>query len=108
MALLTVWDENEDEPGDPALRTDDPDEITAALKEIGVRYQRWPVRELGPQPTQDEVLAAYRGEVDEVIRTEGYRLVDVVSIAPSDEPGHAERVAASRAKFLDEHTQDDD
>jgi 1,2-dihydroxy-3-keto-5-methylthiopentene dioxygenase len=106
VTLLTVW--RDDDPETPELRTEDAAEITAVLKEIGVRFEQWPLQELPEQPTQDDVLAAYRDRVDGVTRTEGYVLVDVVQLHPSDDPAWPETVRASREKFLAEHTHDDD
>ncbi|MGY1744723.1 1,2-dihydroxy-3-keto-5-methylthiopentene dioxygenase [Blastococcus sp. SYSU D00695] len=106
MTLLTVW--RDDAPQTPELRTEDAAEVTAVLKGIGVRFEQWPVQQLPERPTQDDVLAAYRDRIDGVTRDEGYVLVDVVQMHPSDDPSWPETVAASRAKFLDEHTHDDD
>ncbi|MBN6036582.1 acireductone dioxygenase [Amycolatopsis sp. 195334CR] len=101
MTLLTVWAEQD--PATVLRRTTDAEEIGAVLGELGVKFDRWPVRELPATPTEEQVLDAYRAEVDEVIRTEGYTFVDVKSLSPED-PGAAE----ARAKFLSEHTHDDD
>ncbi|WP_409330287.1 1,2-dihydroxy-3-keto-5-methylthiopentene dioxygenase [Trujillonella humicola] len=106
MTLLTVW--REDAPETPELRTEDAAEITAALKGIGVRFEQWPVQELPEVPTQDDVLSAYRERIDGVTAAEGYTLVDVVQMHPSDDPSWQETVRTARAKFLDEHTHVDD
>jgi 1,2-dihydroxy-3-keto-5-methylthiopentene dioxygenase len=106
VTLLTVW--AEDNPTEPEARTEDADEIAALLKEIDVRFERWDVVDLGDDTTQDDVLAAYRDRIAEVTTREGYTLVDVAQLRPSDDPGWPEKAAAARAKFLDEHTHDDD
>jgi 1,2-dihydroxy-3-keto-5-methylthiopentene dioxygenase len=106
MTLLTVW--REDEPETPDLRTEDAEEIAVVLKELGVRFEQWPVRELSDAPSQDEVLEAYRERIDGVTEAEGYVLVDVVQMHPSDDASWPETVRVSREKFLDEHTHDDD
>jgi 1,2-dihydroxy-3-keto-5-methylthiopentene dioxygenase len=106
MTLLTVW--AEDEPDTAELSTEDAEEITAVLKEHGVRYEQWPVRDLPDEPTQDQVLDAYRDRVDAVTEQEGYVMVDVVQMHPSDDPDWPATVKAGREKFLNEHTHDDD
>src|SRR5690348_14356024 len=106
MTLLTVW--AEDAPETPELRTEDPTEIAAVLKEHGVRYEQWPLRELSADSSDQDVLDAYRDRIEAVKSSEGYVLVDVVQMRPSDDPSWPELVRASREKFLDEHTHDDD
>jgi 1,2-dihydroxy-3-keto-5-methylthiopentene dioxygenase len=106
MTLLTVWDETD--ATSPTLQTRDAAVIAETLTPLGVRFSRWELKDLSANPTQDEVLDAYRSEIDAVNAAQGYTLVDVVSIAPSDDPAYAELAAASRQKFLSEHQHDDD
>ena len=106
MTLLTVWDETDETA--PVLQTRDAALIGDTLSPLGVRFSRWELKELSATPTQDEVLAAYRTEIDGVNAAQGYTLVDVVSIAPSDDPAYAELAATARQKFLSEHQHDDD
>lgn len=86
----------------PVLDTCDPKWIGDALKTIGVRYERWPLRETAGLDT-DGVLAAYAPEIDQLKDEAGYRSVDIVSIAPN----HPDR-AAMRDKFLSEHRHSED
>ncbi|MFI5958738.1 1,2-dihydroxy-3-keto-5-methylthiopentene dioxygenase [Cryptosporangium sp. NPDC051539] len=106
MTLLTVW--ADDAPGEPELRTEEPEEIAAVLKEHGVRYEQWPLQDLPDESTNEEVLAAYQDRIDAVSKQEGYVMVDVVQMRPNDDPAWPEQVRTARAKFLDEHTHDDD
>ncbi|TQS45630.1 1,2-dihydroxy-3-keto-5-methylthiopentene dioxygenase [Cryptosporangium phraense] len=106
MTLLTVW--VDDAPGEPTLRTEEPAEIAAVLKEHGVRYEQWPLRDLPDDSTNEEILAAYQDRIDAVSKQEGYVMVDVVQMRPSDDPSWPSQVQAARAKFLNEHTHDDD
>ncbi|MFD9722388.1 acireductone dioxygenase [Streptomyces sp. NPDC059072] len=108
MTLLTTWPESG--PETVVRRTSEPAEIAAALAPIGVRYERWPVREdLAPDADSDAVFSAYRAEIDRLTATEGFATVDVVALHPSDDdPGFAEKAKAARKKFLEEHTHDDD
>jgi 1,2-dihydroxy-3-keto-5-methylthiopentene dioxygenase len=106
MTLLTIWSENE--PDTAETRTEDPREITDLLKQLGVRFDRWELRELPEQPTSEQVLEAYRAEVDRVIDWEGYIKVDAIRMSPSDEPEWQEKAKAARERFLSEHTHEDD
>ncbi|MFT7840924.1 cupin [Saccharothrix sp. BKS2] len=103
MTLLTVWPDTG--PGTVVLRTADPAEIAVELQRLGVRYEQWPVL---PGVTAANALDAYRDRVDRVTGTEGYVLVDAMEMTPSDDPGWRETAAGSRARFLAEHTHDDD
>jgi 1,2-dihydroxy-3-keto-5-methylthiopentene dioxygenase len=107
MTLLTVWPDSD--PSVVLTRTSDPDEIAVELKQLGVRYENWPVVSgLSDRPTSEEVVAAYREQVDRVVETEGYILVDALHMTPSDDPEWLETAANARKKFLAEHTHDDD
>jgi 1,2-dihydroxy-3-keto-5-methylthiopentene dioxygenase len=107
MTLLTVW--ADDDPDTVLLRSEDGAEIAEALKQVGVRFERWPVvAGLPAEPTSDEVLAAYADRVRRVVDAEGYVLVDALHMTPADTPEWAEKAAAARQRFLAEHTHDDD
>jgi 1,2-dihydroxy-3-keto-5-methylthiopentene dioxygenase len=106
MTLLTIWSDTD--PDTAETRTEDSEEIADLLKQLGVRFDRWELRELPEEPTSEEVLEAYRAEVDRVIDSEGYIKVDAVRMAPSEEPEWQEKAKAAREKFLSEHTHDDD
>lgn len=106
MTQLTVWDEAA--PQDPTLTTQDADEIGRTLAALGVRFDRWPVKDLAPDASDEEVLAAYADEIAAVREREGYTLVDVVRLRTTDDPDSLATAEAARAKFLDEHRHDDD
>ena len=78
--------------------------IAFRLADLGVRFERWSAGvTLAEGATQEAVLAAYAAPVAKLMKENGLRSVDVVSMTP-DHPG---RVAA-RAKFLEEHTHAED
>lgn len=85
MTRLTVFEET----GAELRTTDDADAIAAALGEIGVRFERWPVADREAQV--------------EALRAEGYTTIDTVSVAPD----HPDR-EAMRTKFLSEHRHAED
>jgi 1,2-dihydroxy-3-keto-5-methylthiopentene dioxygenase len=98
MTHLAIYDEHD--PSTPVSATGDGDEIAAALAEIGVRFDRWPTRDVADGA---DVLAAYAPEVDRLSAAHGYKSVDVVRVTPD----HPDR-AAMRGKFLSEHIHGDD
>ncbi|HEX7695653.1 MAG TPA: cupin [Sphingomonas sp.] len=91
-----------DDGDNPVLDTCDPKWIGDALTRIGVRYERWPLRDTADADT-DGVLAAYAPEIDKLKTEEGYRSVDIIRLAPD----HPDREAL-RAKFLSEHRHSED
>ncbi len=105
MTLLTVWKETD--PSTPVLETTDEAEIREALAELGARFSRWEIRDVPSGASQDDVLALYADEIDEVKQREGYTLVDVVALDPAQE-NYDEVKTPSRQKFLSEHQHDDD
>lgn len=101
MSRLEVYHEGDARA--PLTRTTDGGEIASILDSVGVRFERWPTRELPESADGDTILAAYAGEVERLKRERGYQSVDVVAMAPD----HPER-SALRGKFLSEHTHDED
>jgi 1,2-dihydroxy-3-keto-5-methylthiopentene dioxygenase len=88
----------EDDASSPVLATEDGDVISSTLRDIGVRFERWPTRACG-----DDILAAYVTEIAALQAEGGYQTVDVVSVTPD----HPDR-AMMRTKFLSEHTHAED
>ncbi len=102
MSRLRIFDEHR--PLHPLRTLHDHGGIAAELAAVGVRFEHWRT-EAPPAPgaDADEVIRAYRREIDRLMAEEGYRAVDVVSLTPD----HPDR-AALRKKFLDEHTHAED
>lgn len=91
------------------LRTHDAQRIASELKPYGVSLGQWVTRALADDAGSEEVLAAYREDVDRLCRAGGYSLVDVVRLRPDDaDPEWASQARAAREKFLNEHTHDED
>jgi 1,2-dihydroxy-3-keto-5-methylthiopentene dioxygenase len=79
------------------------EQVRDQLAKIGVLFERWKTeRELDDQATQDEVIEAYRGSIDRLMKKYGFKSVDVISLY-ADHP----QKDAMRDKFLHEHTHDD-
>ena len=102
MSRLRIFDENE--PQTAHITLDDHAAIATALGKIGVRFEQWEANKpITPSASQDEVIAAYRSDIDRLMGEAGYQAVDVISLAPD----HPDR-ATLRQKFLSEHTHSED
>lgn len=77
--------------------------IRAELATLGVDYERWDLSRVGLDASADEVLAAYRSEIEEMKREGGYTTVDVIDVTP-ETPG----LDAMLRKFDREHTHSED
>ena len=100
MSELTIFSRDGDP--DPQVFTEF-EPIRDHLAQIGVQFERWEAaRPLSADAGQDEVLAAYREDVDRLSAQYGFQSVDVVSLTP-DNPKKDEL----RQMFLSEHTHDD-
>lgn len=107
--MTTLLVHPETDPTVTTLQTSDPDEIATELARRAVRFERWTADvDLAADAGADEVLAAYASDVGR-LAGEGYDTVDVVRLAPDEtDPSWPETAAGARAKFLAEHTHDDD
>ena len=94
----------EEHPDEPLLATEDRTRMARELAAVGVTFEQWEAAQpVTPGATPEEVMAAYRADIDRLVAERGFRSVDVVSIAP-DNPQRE----AMRAKFLDEHFHKED
>jgi 1,2-dihydroxy-3-keto-5-methylthiopentene dioxygenase len=100
MSRLTVFADTD--PGTPLLDTREGRAIAAALAQIDVRFERWPLRAAADTPDED-VLAAYRPDIERLNAEDGYKAVDMVRMKPD----HPDRMAL-RQKFLSEHRHSED
>lgn len=102
MSILSVYHEsNPEQPNKVLTHIED---IASTLADVGVRFERWQAAApISAGASQDEVIAAYRPQIDRLMTERGYVSVDVVSL-DSDHPQKAEL----RAKFLDEHRHAED
>ena len=102
MSRLRIFAEAD--PSSPLSSTEDLATIAAQLRGIGVRFEQWQAAEpVQPGATPEQVMAAYRADIDQLVAENGFKSVDVVSIAP-DNPNRD----AMRAKFLEEHFHKED
>jgi 1,2-dihydroxy-3-keto-5-methylthiopentene dioxygenase len=88
----------------PRVDTTDGKQITRQLDSAGVRFERWQAAtQFSPDADGEAVIAAYRKDVDRLMRDNGYKSVDVVRI----QPNHPQK-DEFRRKFLSEHTHSED
>ncbi|RKS68227.1 acireductone dioxygenase apoprotein [Actinomadura pelletieri DSM 43383] len=107
MTLLQTMPD--DDPGRVLLRTSDPDLIGRELAALGIGWERWSANDPLPAEIGEQaILDAHAKDIDRLCADGGYRLVDIVRMVPSDEPGCEEKVRAARGKFLEEHTHTED
>ncbi|MCD8497697.1 MAG: cupin [Alphaproteobacteria bacterium] len=102
MSRLTVYTDNN--PETPVIDTTDGADITAKLKEIDVRFERWEAaKEFASDAPDADVLEAYEADIQRIMQEGGYQTVDILRCndATPDKP-------AIRAKFLNEHTHSED
>lgn len=102
MSALRVFEASK--PRSPILETGEGASIARELERIGVRFERWSAaKPVGSGASPGDVLAAYRGDIDRLMREGGYKTADVISLTPD----HPDKIAL-RQKFLSEHTHSED
>ena len=102
MSRLRIFDDKN--PDTPEFASFDPDFIATELHKIGVTFERWKATHpLSPGASPEEVMAAYKTDIDRLVAERGFKTVDVVSIAPD----HPDRTQM-RARFLEEHFHKED
>ncbi|MCG4455747.1 acireductone dioxygenase [Pseudomonas sp. MMS21-TM103] len=102
MSSLSVYHESSaDLPNKVLTHLED---IASTLAAVGVHFDRWQASApLEPGCSQEQVIAAYRPQIEQLMSERGYVAVDVVSVS-DDHPDKA----VMRAKFLDEHRHAED
>jgi 1,2-dihydroxy-3-keto-5-methylthiopentene dioxygenase len=102
MSRLRIF--NESEPHRPIFVSEEHAAMAEQLSEIGVRFEQWKAAQpVAPGAAPEEVIAAYREDIDRLVAENGFKTIDVISIAP-DNPKREEM----RGKFLDEHFHTED
>jgi 1,2-dihydroxy-3-keto-5-methylthiopentene dioxygenase len=102
MSLLLEFSEHD--PREPRAIARSERDIAAKLAAHGVRFERWPTREV-----HDDILAAYAPEIDRLAEERGYRSADLVQLrCDPSQPASLAQAASARAKFLAEHRHGED
>ncbi len=101
MTTLTTWLET---GLVPESMTEDLEILADRLAASGIRFARWEASHpLGPDDDQDAILAAYGDEIARLKQEGGYAAADVIRLKPGTPD-----IEPMRAKFLSEHTHDED
>jgi 1,2-dihydroxy-3-keto-5-methylthiopentene dioxygenase len=80
------------------------EEVVAALAGAGIVVERWtPSHAVSPEASPDEILEAYREDVERLMEEGGYRTADVIDLRP-DTP----KLEDMLNKFSVEHWHDED
>ncbi len=99
MSRLRIYTES----GELLEDITDPQEIAKRLEEINVLFERWTANKpLSENASDEEILEAYKHEIDKLIKRYGFQSYDVIAMTP-DHPKKQEL----REKFLKEHTHSD-
>ena len=99
MSMLAIYRDD----GERLERTRDFEAIANQLHGADVLFERWRAdRQLKANAGQEEIIAAYRGSVDRLMKHYNFKAADVNSMTPD----HPDKIAL-RNKFLDEHTHSD-
>ncbi len=100
MSKLTIFDEKANN-----LDSENSDsEIAKKLKAVGIEFRQWTAdKEITKEMDQEDIISAYKVEIDKLVETKGYKAIDVVSMYPD----HPDKKML-RDKFLSEHTHSED
>ncbi len=97
MARVNIPDENRD--------ITDPQEMKTFLNQYGINFEQWDVDgRIGPEATNDEILAAYAPEIERLKSEHGFVTADVINVNP-ETPGLDEMLAKFDKEHL--HTEDE-
>jgi 1,2-dihydroxy-3-keto-5-methylthiopentene dioxygenase len=96
MARIRIQDQNRE--------ISDSEGIRDFLKPFGIWYEKWDVDgRIGPDATNEQILAAYAPEIDRLKKAGNFVTADVINVSP-DTPN----LDAMLAKFSKEHTHSED
>lgn len=84
-------------------RIDGEPEIAAALAPLGIDYERWSLDRVPADSSADQVMEAYREEIETMKQRGGYVTADVIDVN-----AETPNLEAMLAKFDKEHTHSED
>jgi len=93
---------NDSDSSKPVLSVTGWKDVAEVLEPKGVRFERWnPNKPLSADPSEDEVLTAYKDDVDRINKAYGFVKNDVIGIWEGNRLWDKREML--RKKFLDEH-----
>lgn len=96
MAVVLIPDENR--------KIEDAKAIGAFLKPFGIWHERWELEErVSPDAPAEQILDAYKPEIDRLKSAGGYITADVMQVSPA-----TPNLDAMMEKFKSEHTHAED
>lgn len=102
MSILSVYLDSA--PEQPLKVLTHLEDIASTLAEAGIHIERWEARAtLSAGASSEEVIAAYRPQIEQLMKERGYVAVDVMSVN-RNHPQQAEL----RARYLEEQRQGGD
>ena len=107
MSELSIFADNK--PDHELLHSVDASEIAQELAKVGIRFEQWQAgQDVKAGDSSEQVLAAYKADIDKLVAEEGYQTVDVISLDATDNPEVQAKVPELRQKFLSEHRHSED
>lgn len=107
MSTLTVFADSN--PAQAVFHSSNQIEIARELRSAGIRFEQWHTGHNiidGVRPEQ--VMEAYKNQIDTLMAEGGYKTVDVISLDAVANPEVQANVPVLRAKFLSEHRHSED
>jgi len=111
MSALKIFSDSD--PANILVHSQDSAEIAQHLAKAGVRFEQWQASApIKAGDSSEQVMTAYKPDIDKLVADEGYQAVDVISLDASDPencaPELLARVPELREKFLSEHRHSED
>jgi len=106
MSALRIFSDSD--PATVEWQTTEPVKIAEQLAGVGIRFEKWQsAASVKAGDSSDQVMAAYKDDIDKLITEEGYQSVDVISLDAAN-PEVEAKVPQLRQKFLSEHRHSED
>ena len=106
MSALRIFSDSD--PATVEWQANEPVKIAEQLAGVGIRFEQWQAAEaVQAGDSSDQVMAAYKADIDKLVAEEGYQTVDVISLDASN-PEVEAKVPELRQKFLSEHRHSED
>ena len=106
MSALKIFSDSD--PATIEWQATEPVKIAEQLAGVGIRFEKWQTAgSVKAGDSSEQVMAAYKDDIDKLIAEQGYQSVDVISLDAS-RPEVEAKVPELRQKFLSEHRHSED